>query len=243
MPTTSETIPVPVFLYDASGAPVAYASKAAFLLAGWDLEWQDADGVALDDQPTWTLSAGNATTGRHVVGFQPPAGVWTVEITKPTGYWVDPIEFNGKATTYDEDDLYGAYIAGVGTPITELATTGSVDLYDGNSIEILMSVLEAALTAAGATSLADCDDLTAEIKLTSKDSDDPADVDTLVCSIVSDVSGNRVVLAALDAFPTELAVPDDQDTLSARCDLRITKGAKIITAAVRGVTVRWKANT
>ncbi len=242
MPTTTDTIPQVLFLMDEAGVPLVYANKAAFTGAGWNLSWQDDDGVALASQPTYTLSAGEAT-GRHVVGFSPPIDAWTVKITKPSTYRSDPWEFSGEATVYSLDDIFGAFVSGSGEAITETTTTGDVDIYDGNSIVIDLSVLEAALTAVGATSLADCTTLLAEIKLLSLNSDDPATVSALTESILSDTSGDRVVRAYVNTFPSELAVPDDVQTLAARCDLRITKGALTITAAIRNVTIRWKANT
>ncbi len=127
--------------------------------------------------------------------------------------------------------------------MTILTTTDTADIYDGNSIVIDMEVLEAALDAIGAASLADCTTIVAEVKLVTLDSDDAATV-ALDTSIISDVADTRTVRAGLDDFPSvELGVPDGVRSLAARCDLRLTKGSKILTAATVDVTVRWKANT
>lgn len=241
MPTTSDLVPQVLFLMDTAGTAVAYASKALFTAAGWNLSWQDNTGAALGSQPTWTLSAGDAN-GRHVVGFTPGLGAATVKITAPAGYRSDPAEFAVEATTYSVDSLYGVILASSGTVITPTTTSGEVDVYDGNSIVIDMSVLEAALSEIGAASLAACDSMSAQIKLTSKESEDAADV-ALSWTILSDVSGTRTVRAYIDAFPAALAILDDAKTLDCRCDLRLTKGTKTVTAAIRNVTVRWKANT
>lgn len=242
MPTTSDTVPQAIFLETDGGVAAVYASKAAFQAAGWDLTWQDATGTDLASQPAWTLSAGEAT-GRHVIGWTPADGLATVKITAPAGYRSDPAEFSVEATVYSLDDVYGVMAAGISTPVTELTNTGDVDLYDEDSIILDMTVLEAALTAIGASSLADCDAIAAEIKRTSLNSDDPADVTDLTEAITSDTSGNRVVRVTRDGFPAALAVPDDVDELACRCDLRLTKGTKTVTAAVRSITVHWKAST
>lgn len=241
MPTTSDTIPQVLFLCDVAGNPVTFANAAAFIAAGWNLTWQDNTGTALGSQPTWTLSAGDSN-GRHVVGFQPPDGSWTVKLTVPAGYRSDPAEFAGEATVYDADSLYGLLVASDGVPVTESTTTGDLDIFDANSIIIDFSILEAALTELGIANLASADSMSAQIKLTSKNSADASDA-TLTTSIISDVSGARTVRGELDTFPAALEVPTGAKTLDTRADLRITKGAKTITVAIRNVTFRWKANT
>lgn len=242
MPTTSDTIPQAIFLETDGGVAAVYADKAAAISAGWDLSWQDDTGAALASQPTWTLTPDALEDGRYVIGFTPPAGLWTVKVITPAGYRSDPSEFSGEASVYSIDDLYGIAASGLSTPVTELTTTGDVDLYDGNSIILDLTVLEAALVAIGAASLAALDAMSAKIKLTADNSSDPAEVDLGTPSILTDTSGNRVVQAELDAFPAALAIPDGQTEVACRCDLLITKGTKVITAATRNITVRWQAN-
>lgn len=242
MPTTSDTVPQAIFLETDGGVAAVYATKADFLTAGWDLTWQDATGADLATQPTWTLSAGEAN-GRHVIGWAPAEGLATVKVTAPAGYRSDPAEFSVEASVYSLDDLYGVMSAGLATPVTDLTTTDATDIYDEDSIVLDFSVLEAALTALGAASLADCDTIEAEIKRESQNSGDAADVATLTESILSDTSGNRVVRAVLDTFPVILAVPDGSDQVVARADLRLTKGARTLTVATRELTIRWKAST
>jgi len=235
-------LPQAMYLKTDAGVAVVYASKAAFTAAGWAITWYDQDGVALASQPTWDLQAGTSD-GRHVVSFINPSGQWTAKVTQLAGHFSNPIEFGGEGLANDADTLYAAWASSGGSPATDTSTDGEVTMYHGDSIRIDLTVLEAALTAIGATSLADCSAIAAEIKRTSQDSDDAADVTTLAETIVTDTSGNRLVRASLDAFPVILAVADDEDSLTARCDLRLTKGTKTIIAATRTVRVLWKATT
>jgi hypothetical protein len=86
--------------------------------------------------------------------------------------------------------------------------------------------------------------LLAEIKLNSLDSSVAASVGTLTETITSDTSGNRVVRVTLDAFPVALAVPaGSQQSVQATLQLKLTNGAKSITANATQITVRWKATT
>jgi hypothetical protein len=240
MPTTGTETPLPLFIQTAAGVATNYADKTAFLAATWDISWRDADDVALASQPTWTLSAGSG--GRHVLNFTVPAGPWTARITVPSGFVVNPIEFWGEGLSYDADDIYGAIVASVGVPVTITATATTSTIYDGDSIAVLMSVPEGALTALGAANLAACT-LSAQGKRRSLDSDAAADVTTFTETIVTDSANSRVVRVTLASFPSVWAVPDATQAVQARIDLRLTYSGQTLTASVHDLTISWKAHT
>jgi hypothetical protein len=235
------TLAQALFIRTDAGVAVSYATKAAFVAAGWDIVWQDSDGVALDDQPTWTLSVGSA--GRHVIGFTNPAGQWTAKITQLAANFSNPLEFSGEGLANDADTLYATLVGSLGVPATDVTTDGEVRIFDGDSLRIDFTVLETALAYVGADSLADCDELTAALKLDTENSDDDADLDTFTPTIISDTSGSRSVRVDEDAFPATLAVPDLADEVRARCDLRLVKGTRQVIAATRSVVVLWKAHS
>jgi hypothetical protein len=240
MPNTGTETPVAIFIQTTAGVATNYANKTAFTGAGWDISWRDADDNALASQPTWDISAGSG--GRHVINFVMPAGVWTARITVPAGSLITPIEFWGEGLTYDPDDIYGALVASVGTPVTATALATASTIYDGDSIAILMTVPEGALTALGAANLAACT-LAAQGKRRSLNSDDAADVTTFTETIVTDTAGARVIRVTLAAFPSAWAVPDDTESVAVRIDLRLTYSGQTLTAAVHDLTISWKAST
>lgn len=234
---------LPLFL-KISGAAVNYANKTAFTAAGWNLTWQDADGSDLSTQPTWSLPiAGDATTGRHLIKFTEPDGVYTIKVTLPANGESQPLEAFGEGSAYDIDAVGALISTSGGSVISETASSDTAEMYDGDSIYLTFSVLEAALTQIGATSLADCDTLAAEIKLDANDSSDAADVTTLSEAIVSDVNGTRTVRGTLAAFPAALAVADGQRSRACTAHLRLTKGSNTIIASEIKLTVNWKATT
>lgn len=237
-----ETVIQTLYLYDAAGALVTYASKALMTGAGWDLTWYDNTGVALASQPTWSLPVAGAS-GRHQIAFVMPSGVWTCKVTLPAAANVSaPTEFGDEGTPYDIDSV-GAQIATAnGVAITPVTVGDSATIYDGDSIKLLFSVSEAALAYIGAASLTAADSRVAEIKLDSLDSSVAATA-TLTTSIISDTSGNRVVQGLLASFPAGLAVPTGTKSVSATAQLRITEGSLDCIASQIALTVLWKATT
>ncbi len=241
MAVIGTTLAQALYIQTDAGVAVNYATKAAFTGAGWDISWQDPTGAALSPQPVWTLSAGAG--GRHVVGLVNPAGQWTAKVVQLAGNFSNPLEFSGEGLANDADTLYATLVGSLGVPATDITTGGEVRIFDADSLRIDFTVLETALAWIGASSLANCDSLVAELKLVTLNSDDPATVATMAETIISDTSGNRVVRVDVDAFPAALAVPDAASEVRARCDLRLVKGAREVIAATRDVTVLWKAHT
>ena len=234
---------LPLFLV-ISGAAVNYANKTAFQAAGWDLTWQDPDGVDLATQPTWSLPiAGDATTGRHLIKFTEPDGPYTILITQATNGQSTPLEATGEGDAYDIDTIGGTIATSNGTLISPTVISTTATMYHGDSIYLTFDVPDAALTQIGAASLADCDTRAAEIKLDAKNSGDDADVATLTETIITDTSGARVLRGTLPAFPVELAVADSQKAAQATAHLRLTKGSNTIIAAEIKVNINWKATT
>lgn len=231
------------YLEQADGTALNYASKALFQAAGFDLTWKDNTGTALATQPDWDLVGSSGK--RHQFSYVIPDGVWTVETTVPSTHISSPKETKGEGQPYDARSI-GSMIAAAGSvSISPTSTSTSATMYDGDSIYIAgVSIPEAALTAIGAISLADCTSRLAFIKRTSQDSNDEPDVDAsdgLTATATSDSSGNRVVKIECTAFPVILGVPDDANTLAAVVQVRLVKGSKEIVAAAVALSVLWVA--
>ncbi len=239
MSVTGTILAQALYIQTDAGVAVNYATKAAFTGAGWNIVWQDSDGVALTSQPTWTLSAGSG--GRHVVGFENPEGQWTAKVVQIASNLSNPLEFSGEGLGADAELIYATILASGGLPATSIATDGEVRIFDSDSLRVDLTVLEAALTYVGATSLADLSSMVAEIKLITLNSDDPATVTGLTETILTDTSGARVVRVDLDAFASSLEVPDGEAETRARIDLRIVKGARQAIASTRSLVILWKA--
>lgn len=233
-----------IYLFDSTGLPVAYASKAAMQAAGWDLTWYDEDGVALSSQPTWTLPVAGETTGRHQIRYVMPSGVWTAKVTVPSALAsAAPVEFSDEGTSYDIDSVGSLIASSSGVSLTPVLTSDTAEIFDGDSIVLDFSVTEAALSYVGAASLAAVDTILCQVKLDSLNSDDTASVTGFTNSITSDTSGNRVVRCTLNAFPAALAVQDSTKSLAATAHLRLTEGSKTAIASEIKLTVKWKATT
>ena len=243
MSVNGDFIPQAIYLSDHVGRPAIYATKAAFNAAGWDITWRDANGVALASQPSWSLGAGDAR-GRHHVTFVLVDAPWSARVITPTALHISaPTEFRGEGFGYDADSLGGMIAASTGVTLVPTITTSTAEMFDGDSIDLTFSVPEAALTSIGAANLAAVTTLAAEIKLDSKDSSVAGDVTTLTETITSDILGTRTVRAILNAFPSVLAVPTANKSVSCTAHLRMTLGAKTIISSAISVTVKWKATT
>jgi len=241
---TGDEIPQPLYLFDATGAPVIYASKAAMQAAGWDLIWYDEDEVALASQPTWTLQSAGETSGRHHIRYVMPTAVWTCPVVKPSvDHYSAPAEFGGEGLTYDTDAIGSLIATSGGVSLTPVTTADEAEIYDGDSIILDFAVTEAGLAYIGAASLAAIDTMISHIKLNTTDSDQVATVTGLTNSITSDTSGNRVVRATLDAFPAALAVLDATKSLACTAQLRATEGTKTAILAEIALTIKWKATS
>jgi hypothetical protein len=238
-----ESVPRTIFVQNDSGAFVSYANYAAFQAAGFAITFYGPNGVALASQPTITLPVAGAN-GRHQFAFTMPSGIWTAYVSGSNPLlFATPVEFYDEGTIYDIDAVGSSIATSSGVAISDTTFTNSVEMFDGNSIDISCSVADSALAKIGAANLAACT-LLAEIKLNSLDSSVAASVGTLAETITSDTSGNRVVRVTLDTFPAALAVPaGSQQSVQATLQLKLTNGAKSITANATQITVRWKATT
>ncbi len=245
MSVTGNNLPKALYLFDAAGKPISFATKAAFLAANWALTWYDALGVALSTQPTWSLGAGDAR-GRHLVTYALPDGPWTARVSTPSDLHTSaPIEFDGEGSSYDADSLGGLLAASAGVVVNTTLVGSQTEIFHGDSIQLDFAVLEAALAYIGVSDLASCT-LSAGIKLNSNDTEDAQDA-TLSCAILADTSGNRVVRATLNTFPAALAPPTGgQQTQSAKAHLRLVNTgttARTVIASQYDITVKWKATT
>lgn len=224
----------------ATGAALDYASKAAFQGAGFDLTWLDEDGVALVSQPTWDLVRSD-TNGDHFFQAEVVLGAYAVRMTVPATAYSTVTIWTGRGTAYGVDDL-GGMIASTGSvTLTPTVTSADAEMFDGDSVDVSMSVTEAALTSIGAASLTACDTVRAYIKLDSANSGAAPTVDytSLTTAITSDSSGNRVVRVTANAFPAALAITGTEKSLSAKVMLELGEGSKLIIASVVNLTVKW----
>lgn len=241
---TGDSIPRAIYIQNTAGQLVSFASYAAFQAAGLSFTFYDSTGVALASQPTINLPFAGVN-GRHQFTYVMPNNPWTAKVasTNP-GLFATPVEFDGEGTTYDVDSVGSLIATSGGVAISDTTFTDSVEMFDGNSIDVTCAVPESAISRIGATSLANCDSLVAEIKLNSLDSSVAASVPGLIETITSDTASNRAVRVTLDAFPAVLAVPTgSQQAVQATLQLKLLKGTKIITANSTQITVRWKATT
>lgn len=236
-----------LYLYDAAGALVSYASKALMVAALWDLIWYDADGVALASQPTWSLPVAGAL-GRHQIKFIVPAGVWTCKVSLPAAANVAaPIEFGGEGLSYDIDTIGSMIATTNGVAITPVTVSDTATIFQGDSLVFDFAVSEAALTLLGvgvaAGALALVDTKLCQIKLNSADSGDTAITAVFTNSITSDVVGTRTLRATLSVFPSGLNIPASAKSLPFTAHLRLTEGSTTIIASEIAGTVLWKATT
>ena len=99
-----------IALFDAAGAGLTYANKAAFTTAGWTLEFIDmSTGSAVSPTLSYTLTPVSGVDGRHIVGgITLTTASWIVRITPPTtshSFSVMPsVAWTGEQ--YDTDSLY-----------------------------------------------------------------------------------------------------------------------------------------
>jgi hypothetical protein len=238
-----ESVPRAVYVQNISGQFISYSSYAQLQAAGIAVTFHDSVGVVLASQPTITMPFAGVN-GRHQLSYVMPPGIWTAKVTSAAAFLlVSPVEFDGEGTVYDIDAVGSSIATSSGVAISDTTFTNSVEMFDGNSIDISCSVADSALAKIGAANLAACT-LLAEIKLNSLDSSVASSVAVLTETITSDTSGNRVVRVVLDAFPAALAVPaGSQQSVQATLQLKLTNGAKSITANATQITVRWKATT
>ena len=249
MPNPGSTATFPVILQDVSGDPLIYADKAAFTSAGWDIIFYDNTGAPLGTQPVWDLLIGTNSVepDTYQVQYVVPAGEYTAVIDIPGDNFVSPSVFSDRGETSTGEtvtnaQIYAAIIQSGGALIAPTTTSSAITVYQDDSISVDIPVTEAALAAIGVTSLADCDSISAQLKLNDTNATVSAEVTTFNELIISDVSENRLVRASLDSYPVELDVNGPQGaSVGARLDLRITEGTKTIIAGTVDVTAVWAA--
>jgi len=181
----------------------------------------------------------------YVFSFTAPATSGDLSLTISCASGTDYITAGvlvDDVSIYDIDSV-GALIATATTVASTTVTNStSASMFQGDSLKLDLSIRESALTSLGAASLAAIDTLTCGWKLVSNDSGDAQDANPTV-SIVSDSLGNRVLRATLLAFPAAFNVPDGQQSVSSRVDIRATEGTTTFIIATCDVTIYWKATT
>jgi hypothetical protein len=224
----------------ATGVARDFADKAAMVTAGYDLIAYDEDGVALASQPTWDMVR-SETNGDHQLIYAVPLDPFGLRLTVPATDYASVALWSGIGYAYGPDDIGGAIAAAGAVAVTPTATTDDATMYDGDSIDISVSISETALSSIGAASLAACDTRRANIKLNSAESGAAPTVayGDLTVAITTDTSGNRVLRITKDAFPIALAVPNSAKSLAATLQVELGESSKLITAASVNLTILW----
>ena len=243
MPLAGSTSIIPLILQTDAGAALTYADKAAFTTAGWDVVFYDADGDVLtvdwDLNPDTTATAGDT----YLLSFTVPFGYYMAVVEIVSTNLAIPAAFSDFGDTATLGQIKSAIAIAGGVFVTDTVSNSAITVFQGDSISVDMLIPEAALTAVDAVSVADLSSYAAELKLEATDATAaPVAVD-FTETVVSDTSGERIVRASLNAFPSALDVDGPNGTsVSARIDLRITKGSKTRVAATVDLTVVWTAN-
>lgn len=224
----------------ATGAPRDFANKAAFTGAGYNLTWMDEDGVDLVSQPTWDMVRSD-TNGDHYFQAEVVLGAYAIRMTVPGTDYASLTIWTGRGTTYGIDDIGGMIATTGAVAVTPTLTQSTASMFDGDSIDVSVSVSETALDSIGAASLAACDTKRAYIKLDSVDSDDAPTVGyaDLTVTVTSDVEGTRTLRITKDAFPAVLGVPDATKSLACTLMVELGEGSKLIIAASVSLTILW----
>ena len=224
----------------ATGVAQDFANKAAMTGAGYALTWYDELGVALVSQPTWDMVR-SETNGDHQLNYAVPLGAFAIRLTVPVTDYASIALWNGIGYTYGLDDIGGAIATSGGVTVTPTMTTDTATVYDGDSLDVSVSVTEAALASIGAVSLAACDTRRATLKLDSANSGAAPTVPytDLTVTITTDISGTRILRIVKDAFPTALAVPNGSTSVACTLQMELGEGTKVITAASVAITVLW----
>lgn len=244
MPLAGSTATFPLLLQDAAGAALSYANKAAFTGAGWAITFYNSTGTALSPQPTWDLLVGTVATQPDIyqVQYVVPTGDFTAVVDVLGTNYAAPTAYRDFGDGASLSQIYAAALESSGVVVQDATTGQDINVYQGDSIVVDMSVTETALSFIGAASLADCDTIAAELKLAATNATSAPEVATFAESITSDTSGARTVRVSLDSFPSALNVSGPLGTtVAARIDLRLTKGTKTIIASTVNVTSQWAA--
>lgn len=102
-------------LEQADGTPLSYADADAFLLAGWDLSFEDRGGTTLSPQPEWTIE--DEGDGLHRLNIAAePTGQWYAKITVPDGMYTPQLILAGDGDAYSVGGLAALMLAAVGSP-------------------------------------------------------------------------------------------------------------------------------
>ncbi len=227
-----------------AGVAQSYANAAAFLLAGWELEWRDGSGAALSPQPTYTVS--DEGGGVHRVAYDEPEGPSFVAITVPAGFYTPTIALIRDGDTFDVDGIMSQLLATDGTASagagSARVSTVLEDWIDGDSFALRnVQISTVALAKIGKTDLTGVTVLAAA-KLLTDDSDDAPEIvfDVDVVSIPT-----RVVDITLDEFPVAAAVADGVRTIAYAMDVSIKNDAddRIYTARRYTFNIAWQADT
>ncbi len=224
----------------ATGVPQDFANKAAMTGAGYALNWYDDTGTALASQPVWDLER-SETNGDHLLSYAVPLGVFAIRMTVPVTDYATIALWNGIGYSYGPDDIGAMIASSGGVTIAPTITSDTHTMYDGDSINVVVSVTDAALVAIGAASLAACDTKRANIKLDSANSGAVPTVPygDLTVTILTDTPGNYTLRVSKDAFPVALAVQNDNKSVACTLQLELGEGAKLLTVASVAMTILW----
>lgn len=227
------------------GSPLAYASAAAFLAAGWALTFKDATtGAALSPQPSWEIAAESAGLHRVLVAAEPSVP-WYGVITQAPGGFTPQLVLTGLGEAYSNSDLATLILAAYGTGTAGTVAVTSGRLEDWTEGDVLyrtgLEIPQWALDAVGAADLSAVDAIQAGLKRPFPTAESAAaQASSLTCT-ATDVP-NRIV--KLDnAWVPALAVGTGNERVAYKVEIALKKGARRITAARFDMDVVWQAET
>ncbi len=236
---TGSTFPHVLYLFSTAGVAQSYANTAAFTGAGWAVTWYDKNGSALGSQPTYAIV--DLGSGRHVISFPNPAGVWVALATVPAGK-SDPGAFGGEGTSYDEDSLAGLFLTSTGIPAAQSAADQDLgDVVDGDSWSSgTLNIPLGKITPFGIV-FADLNDtdftLTAGLKSTPADASVPIDA-----AFGGSVTTDGAFIVSWDTFPTAMALSATLTDKQWFLDVQIAETAapnRVITTNRYALRVVW----
>lgn len=125
-----------VQLFDASGAALSYANRAAFTGAGWALTFIDmATGAAVSPSISYTIATSTGPPGMHFLGWTLTANETYVLITPPAGFsyqFASTAIYTGE--TNDIDTVYNRVTSVFAAPSSASVSTATLpSMVEGDS--------------------------------------------------------------------------------------------------------------
>lgn len=237
-----------IALFDASGAGLSYANKAAFEAAGWSLSFIDmSTGSAVSPSLAFTLAPVSGVSGRHTVALTLTTAAWFARITPPSTAhsWAVLPTAAWTGEQYDADSIYSRVnsIYGVASNVS-VPTATLAEMTEGDSYLTTVTVPSAYLTRMGWTDLTGCT-LHGTIRR-------PADTTTgtaaaTLSNLTPFVTINGGSAVSFDiswtAYPSGMVLTTDERTAGSvafRVEVQATKSGKTMTILRNGLLTVYR---